>query len=164
MATYRWDGHEETLTVSGLEFREDQLKARVNGEVIALHVVQDSCGRVLLNGDSVRTADAAVDGDHVWIQYQGVTWRLDRIDELDQEAADETGDGAVLAPMPGKILELLFDCGAIVEAGDVLVRMESMKLQLDVRAPRSGVLSECRVAVGDMVNGGDRLIQIEEQE
>ncbi len=164
MTVYRWDGHEDTFTVSGMEFREDRLRANVNGEPVELHVVQDTCGRILLNGDRVKTADAMVDGDHVWIQYEGAVWRLDRIDEMEQDSGDETGDGAVLAPMPGRILELLCNAGSVVEAGEVLVRMESMKLQLDVRAPRAGVLSDCRVTVGDMVNGGDRLMLIEEPE
>lgn len=162
MANYRWDGQENQYAVARMAFHEHRLSGEINGEPVSLHVIEDECGRMIIGGERVKTVDFAVDGEHIWVQADGHAWRLDRVDELEQEAAEGEGDGVVPAPMPGRILELPFDCGATVEAGDVLVRMESMKLQLEVRAPRGGRLTDCRVAEGDMVDGGDILMTVQD--
>ena len=48
--------------------------------------------------------------------------------------------------MPGQVLEVLVSAGDTVAAGEPLVRMESMKLQLTVPAPGDGTVAEVRCA------------------
>ena len=50
------------------------------------------------------------------------------------------GEGALVAPMPGKVIKLAVETGAEVEAGDVLVVLEAMKMEHELTAPASGTL------------------------
>jgi len=74
------------------------------------------------------------------------------------------GEGAVVAPMPGKVIKLAAEQGASVEAGQVLVVLEAMKMEHELTAPAAGTLSELRVAEGDQVEAGAALAVIEAAE
>ena len=71
------------------------------------------------------------------------------------------GEGALVAPMPGKVIKLAVSEGAEVEAGDVLVVLEAMKMEHELTAPAAGTLEELRVAEGDQVEAGAPLAVIE---
>jgi len=51
----------------------------------------------------------------------------------------------------GNVWKLLFEVGATVAAGDVIMILESMKMEIPVEAPVSGVLSEILVATQEQV-------------
>src|ERR1041385_1204696 len=69
------------------------------------------------------------------------------------------GDGAarIFAPMPGKIVRILVQVGAQVEAGAGVVVVEAMKMQNEMKSPKAGTVSAVNVEVGATVNGGDVL-------
>jgi biotin carboxyl carrier protein len=73
------------------------------------------------------------------------------------------GDGAarIVAPMPGKIVRVLVEAGAQIEAGDGVVVVEAMKMQNEMKSPKAGTVSAVNVEVGATVNGGDVLAVIE---
>ncbi len=73
------------------------------------------------------------------------------------------GDGAVriLAPMPGKVVRMLVEVGAQVEAGAGIVVVEAMKMQNEMKSPKGGVVAAINVATGSTVNGGEVLAIIE---
>lgn len=71
-----------------------------------------------------------------------------------------TGGGQVLAPIPGVVVEILAAEGEQVAKGDVLVRLEAMKMQNNIFAPSAGtVLSVC-VSPGEEVSDGQLLIEL----
>jgi acetyl-CoA carboxylase biotin carboxyl carrier protein len=61
----------------------------------------------------------------------------------------------VIAEVVGKIWKIEARPGASLEAGDVILIVESMKMEIPVVAPAAGKLLELRVKEGDMVNEGD---------
>jgi biotin carboxyl carrier protein len=73
------------------------------------------------------------------------------------------GDGAarIVAPMPGKIVRVLVEVGAQLEAGAGVVVVEAMKMQNEMKSPKAGTVSAVNVEVGATVNGGDVLAVIE---
>ena len=73
------------------------------------------------------------------------------------------GDGAsrIVAPMPGKIVRVLVEVGAQIEAGVGVVVVEAMKMQNEMKSPKAGTVSAVNVKVGATVNGGDVLAVIE---
>ncbi len=75
-------------------------------------------------------------------------------------SAPKAGPGDVTAPMPGLILELKVDEGDVVNSGDVVVRMEAMKMENDILAVRDGVVSKVHVQQGSEVQSGQVLITI----
>jgi propionyl-CoA carboxylase alpha chain len=74
------------------------------------------------------------------------------------------GEGALTAPMPGKVIKLAVEAGAEVAAGDVLVVLEAMKMEHELTAPAAGVVTEVRVSEGDQVESGMALAVIEAPE
>ncbi|RMF17257.1 MAG: acetyl-CoA carboxylase biotin carboxyl carrier protein subunit, partial [Alphaproteobacteria bacterium] len=74
------------------------------------------------------------------------------------------GPGEVVAPMPGKVLEVQVREGDRVEHEQPLLILEAMKMEHQLRAPRAGRVARLAVAVGDQVEEGALLLKIEEGE
>ena len=62
-------------------------------------------------------------------------------------------DGEIRAPMAGKVLEVRVSEGSRVTAGEVLFVVESMKMQLEIRAPSDGLISSVFVRDGEVLDG-----------
>ncbi len=67
---------------------------------------------------------------------------------------------AVLAPMPGKIIDVLVEPGAEVKAGESLLILEAMKMQNEITATINGTVEAVLVKPNDTVNKDDILIEI----
>lgn len=65
------------------------------------------------------------------------------------------------AHITGTVFRIETSVGAQVSAGDVLVVIESMKMEMPVEAPRSGRISAIRVEEGQSVEEGDVLVVLE---
>jgi biotin carboxyl carrier protein len=70
------------------------------------------------------------------------------------------GDGAVLAPIPGLILEIKVRVGDIVQAGQAVAVMEAMKMENNLNANLSGEVKEILVQKGSEVATGDVILRI----
>jgi oxaloacetate decarboxylase alpha subunit len=64
------------------------------------------------------------------------------------------------APLAGNIFKVHVEVGDKVQAGDVIVILEAMKMETEVRAPEAGIVSEVNVKVGDSVTVGQALITL----
>ncbi len=71
------------------------------------------------------------------------------------------GGSDVVAPMPGAVLAVHVEPGAIVEAGQALVVLEAMKMEHVVTAPVAGVVLEVLVRRGDQVERGRQLLNLD---
>ena len=113
------------------------------------------------------TADVSVQsrGEEFTVSVQGRTHRLRLLDErkLRHRRRDGHGQGEreVRAAMPGKVVALLVEAGATVEAGQGLLVIEAMKMENEIAAPRAGTVAEVRVKAGQAVEAGEILVRIE---
>lgn len=64
------------------------------------------------------------------------------------------------APMPGLVVSIPISEGQQVERGDVLVVLESMKMQNELKSPRSGVISRVRIKPGEGVVQHQTLLSV----
>jgi len=64
------------------------------------------------------------------------------------------------APLAGNIFKVLIKPGQAVEEGEVVIILEAMKMETEIRAFRRGVIGSVNVAVGDAVSVGDSLMTI----
>jgi acetyl/propionyl-CoA carboxylase alpha subunit len=78
-----------------------------------------------------------------------------------EEAAAVTGAWTLVSPMSGQIVEVRAAAGAEVAAGDVLVVIESMKMNNELTAARPGTIAEVLVSAGDRVEKGRTLVRVE---
>lgn len=72
-------------------------------------------------------------------------------------ASGSTGSVDIVAPMPGKILDVKAAPGQSVKKGDVVLLLEAMKMENEVVAPQDGVIAGINVNSGDMVEAGNVL-------
>ena len=105
-------------------------------------------------------------GGEFWIDYRGGAFQV-RVQDLRQRLiAGAAGlpsakSGILTSQMPGKVVEVLKQPGDQVEAGQGLVVIEAMKMQNELKAPRSGVVKVCNVQPGQAVENGQLLFEIE---
>ena len=76
-------------------------------------------------------------------------------------AAQGVGTAQIISPMPGKVVRVLVDAGAQVEAGQGVVVVEAMKMQNEMKAPKTGTVVSMHAEVGATVSAGDVLAVIE---
>jgi acetyl/propionyl-CoA carboxylase alpha subunit len=76
-------------------------------------------------------------------------------------AAEQVAEGSSLAPMPGSVVRVAVAPGDRVEAGQVLVVLEAMKMEHAVAAGGPGTVAEVAVAEGDQVETGRVLVVVE---
>lgn len=77
-----------------------------------------------------------------------------------KKASAPAGKGApVKSPMPGTVLDIKVSNGAKVNAGDVLVILEAMKMENEIKAPSAGTVTVVTTK-GSSVNTGDVLVTI----
>ena len=75
--------------------------------------------------------------------------------------APAAGEGEpVIAPLGGNIFKVLVSPGEAVEEGDVLIILEAMKMETEIRAPKAGTIGEVFIKVGDAVAPDDEMLTI----
>ncbi|MFG3695326.1 5-oxoprolinase/urea amidolyase family protein [Stutzerimonas stutzeri] len=82
--------------------------------------------------------------------------------ELGEDAPLGAGEHGVESHIAGNLWQVSVAEGAQVAAGDVLVILESMKMEIPLTAPISGVVKEVRVQPGSPIRAGQRVVVIEE--
>jgi acetyl-CoA/propionyl-CoA carboxylase biotin carboxyl carrier protein len=113
---------------------------------------------VTADGDRREWSHAA-DGAIVWVGCEGHAWPVRPAPT--SAAAQTGGDGELRAPMPGQVLIVHAAPGDMLSAGDPVVVLESMKMELVLTSPVDGELAELGVAVGDKVAVDQKLARVE---
>jgi len=77
-------------------------------------------------------------------------------------AAPPAGGGgkAIPAPLAGNVFKVIVDVGDVVAEGDVILVLEAMKMETEIRSPASGTVTEVNVKAGDAVKVGDSLLAL----
>ena len=131
------------IRVEGLRIDgEGRASARIDGMSLAVRVHVDA-GSVLLHDGTQR-------------------WFLERLGAFAfAGAATVGGDGKLKAPMPGRVVLVKVKPGDTVAEGQECAVMEAMKMELSLKAPRAGMVSEVRAAAGDFVEADAALVVLE---
>jgi len=113
---------------------------------------------VTLDGERRSWAHAR-DGDLTWVGLAGRAWGFREERVVLRESSASAG-ASLEAPMPGNVLAVNVDEGDAVSEGEVLVVLESMKMELQVVAPSDGVVGELAVSRGEQVELGQPLVAV----
>jgi biotin carboxyl carrier protein len=72
----------------------------------------------------------------------------------------QRGEYHLKAPMPGLVVSIPVEPGQEIQEGDVLVILESMKMQNELKSPRSGKVTRILVSTGDRVDQRQTLVSV----
>lgn len=89
------------------------------------------------------------------------SWRERVLADAESAAHQAGGPIEIRAALPGKVVEVAVEDDAEVGEGAILLTLEAMKMQNEVRAPRAGRVSSIAVVAGDTVIAGASLMRIE---
>ncbi|MBO8162240.1 MAG: acetyl-CoA carboxylase biotin carboxyl carrier protein subunit [Brevibacillus sp.] len=67
----------------------------------------------------------------------------------------------VTANMAGTVINLLVKAGDSVQAGQDVIVLESMKMEVPIQSEAAGTVTDVKVNIGDFVNDGDVLVVLE---
>jgi len=106
-------------------------------------------------------ARISVDGDRTYVHTSQFSIGLVRKPRF-PDKSQAVPPGGCVAPMPGKIIELRVAEGDSVQAGQVLMIMEAMKMEHSVTAPQDGTVGQILVTAGDQVDADALLVLVAE--
>ncbi|SDY89207.1 3-methylcrotonyl-CoA carboxylase alpha subunit [Lysobacter sp. yr284] len=140
---YRIDGiGAATVEVRGARLAGDELSLRIDGRARRLRALGDGARVVVHDGER--------------------RLRLDAVPVYRHESSAAGGSGnSVNAPMPGRVVVVKAAPGDAVEAGQEVMVIEAMKMELSLKAPRAGTIAEIRAAAGDFVEADAVLATLE---
>lgn len=158
MTAYEYQGQRHSVLLKPLG--QGRYAAQIGERRVefAARQMADGGWRLDLGGELLTAYCAALDnerfvalnGDHVTLTVaeDGPTRR------------SRPGAGDLTAQMPGQVMALQVREGDSVEAGQTLLIIEAMKMEIRVAAPQAGTVLRLLVAPGDRVERGQRLLEI----
>ncbi|MFC7410825.1 MULTISPECIES: acetyl-CoA carboxylase biotin carboxyl carrier protein subunit [Hydrogenophaga] len=104
-------------------------------------------------------------GDTVYLQLNGRACAIERVDPTRSGGGGGgAGQGSAAAPMPGVVVSWIAQPGAQVAAGEALLVIESMKLQMTIEAPQRGTLEDLPFQPGQTFQRGAVLARVRPEE
>ena len=155
-----------------LELQRDgaRIQAQVDDRHYEIEVHEIEAGVYLLQASGrvyeCRVGHAQTKSDTMAVQVGAQVFQITlsdpkRLRHTTTAGAQTAGRAQVTAAMPGKVVRVLVAQGAQVEAGDALLVVEAMKMQNEMKSPKSGTVVELHATAGATVNAGDVLVVVE---
>lgn len=158
----------EELFLENIRITDEKISFTLDGTAYCFDLLKNEQGYFTLKHDHEPTAYhgyAANAGGHGirHIFMDGLGAFIGQISGR-KDASNQNHHGAVIAPMPGRIIEVMVKEGDKVNAGDALLIMEAMKLQHTLTAPRDGTIGSIICEKDMQVQDGMELIVMQEEE
>lgn len=138
---------------------------RYQGQLHSVELLAD--GRAFVDGQSVEPADTPVEvaarGRQLWVHFDGRTYALERAVGGRQAAGGPGGELVLRAPMPGQVRQVAVAAGQQVEAGQLLLVLEAMKMEMRISAPQAAKVARLGVSQGDSVEKEQTLVELESE-
>jgi 3-methylcrotonyl-CoA carboxylase alpha subunit len=149
-------GLERHLT---LRFGRAGVAMTLDASTAAVKLISRSDTELRLELDTERVqASMRRHGAEFDVAIAGQSWQLHHLDPLARRAGAEAGSATLVAPVHGRVLDVLVAAGGQVTRGQLLMRLECMKLEYRVVAPADGTVEALHYAAGDVVEDGAQLL------
>ncbi len=138
--------------------REGESRLEVDGIEADVSSLGAGAWRVTIDSTAA-LAWTAVDETGVWVYANGRVFQFTGETE-ERQSRSRSGGHDLSAPMPATVRAVLVEVGGTVRAGDTVVTLEAMKMELPLRAPRDGTVTAVHCRAGDLVQAGVTLVEI----
>ena len=157
---------ESSITSNGVVYRVlneagGVAVSRNEGDTQRFQVQSLPDGTYIIEGADVSASGYAVrDGNKTWVHLNGRTYRFDIVRSSRGRPSAAPGD--LSSPMPGQVQRVLVIEGDAVQAGQTLLVVEAMKMQLEIKAPHGGTVRRVLARQGQQVEAGVALVELDE--
>src|SRR5713226_2162985 len=149
-------GSRVSAEIDGRGYEIDVCESGMGGYVLIADACVFDC-RVAGRPDSGKSIEVIVGAK----QYSVTLIDPKRLRGASSAVAHADEAARIIAPMPGKIVRVLVGVGDQVEAGAGIVVVEAMKMQNEMKSPKTGTVVTLNVNVGATVNAGEVLAVVE---
>lgn len=113
------------------------------------------------DGEKTWRVAAVADTAGTWLYFDGRVVHVPRDSGTTRGRSKGRGESSVMAPMPATVVSISAGPGQQVNEGDTVIVLEAMKMELPIKAPRSGVVKAVHCNKGELVQPGVSLLEIE---
>ena len=161
---YEYKLGQQTISVELISKDNANYKVKINND--------DVFSIFLGEEDKFKANEEAILDYHAWaikiFSNKVGFYRNGQVIEILKESFDNlntsSNSNTLTAPMPGKIIAVNAKAGDTVKAGEPLIVMEAMKMEMSLEAPRDGVVAQMSAEVGALVADGDILLSLEKEQ
>ncbi len=155
---------DKVYTVLSSPQGEGKHRAQIGEKTFDVHVWSHEVGEMSLSVDGHRQHVTYAEGNSNdwWLHYNGQSTLLTWISPLPEGGRSQVAAGSLVAPMPGQIRAVYVEIGQQVQAGDVLLILEAMKMEHRIKAPYAGEVSALYYQVGQSVQADAILLELKE--
>lgn len=146
-------------------------KISVNGRLYKVEVYDESIGAekrlaVVVNGESYNVEVKEIGGERIaLLEAARPTEKIPDKAVPQKEpmvpSISIAKEGIVTAPMPGEIIRVNVKVGDKVKVGDVLLSLEAMKMENEIRSPKTGIVKKVNVSKGMTLESNTVMVVIE---
>ena len=152
-----------------IEILQNDHSLEVNGKRIQVQLISTPNGKVkmLLNDEVLAFNVVNKDINSLLLEKDGMQYQVSK--EIEVEATNDETDVttasldtiSIKAPLPGVVIKMAINPGDTVKKDDVVLIVESMKMQIDVRSTAAGTVKAILVKPGDQVEVDMAVVELE---
>ena len=158
---YSYEYNGETYTVNLERQPDGKLKATIGGIEYLLTASQIASGGWLMRINGERfLAHSTSDKEARYVHLDGIQFKLEKSEGRRRKGKGAASSGDLTAEMPGQVIDVRVAEGNTVQAGDVLVVLEAMKMEIRITAPHDGSVVRVFVQKGAVIDRGQHIIEI----
>jgi biotin carboxyl carrier protein len=163
-------------TIDNVDFEVEILndhQVRLNDKIYEINfeeISSEMIYSIIVDGNAYEI-NISEEENEWYVLIQGTMYNAEVIDEREKrlrEASGElalgTGEYTLMAPMPGLVVKVPVKVGKKVDKGDVLVILESMKMQNELKSPHKGTITEVNIKKGDRVEKREAMVVLDQDE
>jgi 3-methylcrotonyl-CoA carboxylase alpha subunit len=135
---------------------------RLGKKNLAFAFAADDREDMILTLDGIRSHVVfALDGRELYLRTRNGRFELHWVDPFGEDDEEQIGEDRIVAPLPGTVVALFAEEGALLEKGAPIIALEVMKMEQTLRAPFAGKLKKIKCRVGDVVREGAELAELD---
>lgn len=156
--------HGDNMHTIHVEKKDDIYHVRVDDKEYHVRASELKPGLIQLESDTgVNKFVVSVNKDERHVFQKGGVFKLERI-TAGGKAVVEEGQGDLNSPITGKVVSVKTAEGDVIEEGEVIMILEAMKMEYQIKAPYAGKITKMHFEEGAQVEMGALLVDLEEEE
>lgn len=148
-----------------IQKQEDSYLVKSEAQETELTLVSHGANQAVVVEEGIRQGFSyALQNKTLFLDDGSGHYRIDDITHIPASVSEQNASGEINAVMDGVIVDVLVKEGDAVEAGQVMVVMEAMKMEHQLQALSTGRVTEVRAAIGQQVKSKQQLVTISSNE